>query len=230
MGSARLNPLNFSIRKEGKGVARSRKAPTRSKVPKPQIPTRLLPSPLQDAFLGGSCPLLRFYTSFCASWWFLDFVATSQPLVTATLNRINRLLQESFPACVPLTSQNILHHELDATRPFSGFSAHFPTNTPPHTIVMHQLRISPATPRTPRVALDPCKARRTSTPPSPDAPGRIRHQHGRGVAIGHILSLSFLCLFGSLVSLPRWTHVHVSPGYDSLFPFVRSDRTLVGPE
>ena len=139
--------------------------------------------------MGGSCLLLRAYTSFSASWWFLVFVATSQPQVTATINRLNPLLQESFPACAPLTSQNILHHELDATRHFSGFSAHFPTKPP---CVMYQLRLSPATPRTPRVALDPCEARRPSTQLSPDAPGRNRHQHGRRVArgvYGHAVTL-----------------------------------------
>ena len=162
-------------------VAHGNQHQQRFKVPTTQIPTRLLTFPLQDAFLGGSCPLLRFYTSFCASWWFLVFVATSQPQVTATLNRINHLLQESFPARAHLTSQNILNHELDATRPFSGFSAHFPT-TPP--CVMHQFRLSPATPRTAHLALDPCEARRPSTPLSPDAPGRVRHQHCRRVAIG----------------------------------------------
>ena len=127
-----LSPVEsppFSIRKEGKWVARSRKAPTRSKVPKPQIPTRLLPSPLQDAFLGGSCPLLRFYLHLR----FLLLLSLRCHYPAASNRHSNPhlpLLQESFPACAPLTSQNILHHELDATRPFSGFSARFLTKTP----------------------------------------------------------------------------------------------------
>ena len=131
MGSARLIPLPFSIRKEGKGVARGMKAPTKVQSTNHLNTTRLLPSPLQDASLGGSCQLLRFYTSFCASWWFLVLVATSQPQVTAALIPHSPLNQDSFAACARLTSQTILLHGLDASRPFPGFSAHFLPK--PHT-------------------------------------------------------------------------------------------------
>ena len=58
----------FSIRKEGKWVARGRKAPTKSKVPKPQVPTRLthiLSAP--ECFLGWllpTSPLLHLLLCF----------------------------------------------------------------------------------------------------------------------------------------------------------------------
>ena len=57
--------------------------------------------------------------------------------------------------------------------PFLGFLRSFSPKTP---CMMHQFRLSHATTPSPHLALDPCKARRPSTPLSPDAPGCIRHQ------------------------------------------------------
>ena len=63
--------------------------------------------------------------------------------------------------------------------PFLGFLRSFSLK---NTCVMHQFRLSPSTTRSHYIALDPCGARRPSTPLSPDAPWCICYQHARRVA------------------------------------------------
>ena len=123
------------------------------------------------------CGLARLSASTLFSALFVVLYSRCHRLAASNrqLKPAEPLLGQFFITCVPFLSQSMLLHELDATRFFLGFSAHF--HSKPHTRCTSSSYLAPRRPTSrPGLSTEPFRTRRTASTHSPDAPGCIRHQ------------------------------------------------------